>query len=221
LGITIHQEESIMKERFSIALVVLSLLVALVGVAAAPMASGTASLVGVDYVPNKGPVFTFRVSDSFSRGALTGTLHVAGGGTYGLHCTQVDDMTVKCNASQKISAVNVSLSWGGSTFWTYVPAAREPEVLDVEEGSATEYCYSIWDWWEFTDLEWTDFGPYCQDEPAAAGDTITYMVPDPEGSFESEQVEFYEEDVTDYCSLPVPYYGPAYYFPGCPEDFAY
>jgi hypothetical protein len=219
LGITIHQEESIMKERFSIALVVLSLLVALVGVAAAPMAAGAVSLVGVEYVPNKGPVFTFQVNESFSRSALTGTLQVAGGGSYGLHCTQVDDTTVKCNSSQKVSAVNVSLSWGGSTFWTYVPAAPEPETQDEE--SVTGYCYSIWDWWDFTNLEWTDFGPYCQDELAAAGDTITYMVPDPNGSFESEPVEFYEEDVTDYCTFPVPYNGPAYYFPGCPEDFAY
>ena len=214
-----------MKERYSIALVVLSLLVALVGVAAAPMAAGTASLIGVEYVPQKGPVFTFQVSGSFPRAALTGTLQVAGGGTYGLHCTQIDDTTVKCNTSQKVSAVNVSLSWGGSTFWTYVPAVPEPDVVEAEaveeEEGNSEYCYSIWDWWEFTNLEWTDFGPYCQEEPAAAGDTITYMVPDPGGSFESAPVEFFDEDVTDFCYFPVPYYGPAYYFPGCPEDFAY
>jgi hypothetical protein len=79
------------------------------------------------------------------------------------------------------------------------------------------YCYSIWDWWDFTNYEWTDFGPHCQDEPAAAGNLITYLVPDPNGSFESSPVEFYEDDVSGYCFDPVPYYGPAYYFPGCPE----
>ena len=70
-----------MRQRFSIILIVLSLFVALVGVAAAPMASGTIQLVGVKYVPHKGPVFTFAVSGKFARSALNGTVRVPGGGS--------------------------------------------------------------------------------------------------------------------------------------------
>jgi hypothetical protein len=199
------QRKSMRRHLFTI-LVLLSMLMMLVGVAAAPMASGTATLVSVEYVPSKGPVFTFTVSGKFSRSKLKGTLHVEGGANYGLYCTQVDNVTVKCNTSQKVSGVNVALSWGGFKFWTYVPEAPAPK-----------YCYSVWDWWEFTNYEWTDFGPYCQDTPANEADIILYNVPDPGGSFESF-AEFYQEDVSDYCPSTVPYHGPAYYYPGCPED---
>jgi len=36
------------------------------------------------------------------------------------------------------------------------------------------------------------------------------------GSFESDPVEFFDEDISGNCDPPVPYNGPAYYFPGCP-----
>jgi hypothetical protein len=169
-------------------------------------ASGVITLVGVSW-SESGPIFTFRVSGKFSKAKLKGSVHVENGGDYGLHCTQVDEGTVKCHTSKKVSGANVSVTWGGSTFWTYVPASPDP---------APEYCYSVWDWWEFTNYEWTDFGPYCQDAPANEGDIILYTVPDPNGSFESIAL-FIEEDVSDYCPSPVPYYGPAYYFPVCPN----
>lgn len=200
-----------MKQHFPIALVILSLLVALVGIAAAPPSSGVIRLVSVQYVPNKGPVFTFEVSGKFPRSALKGIVYVQGGGNYPLYCTQVDENTVKCSTSQKVSDINVSLTWGGSTFWTYVPEAPTPPT---PPSGPTRYCYSIWDWWDFTDNQWTDFGPHCQDVPAKAGDTTTYTVPSPLGSFESDPVDFYEEDVSK-CEPPA-YNGPAYYYPGCP-----
>jgi len=196
-----------MKRHLFTILSLLSMLVMPIEVAAAPMASGTATLVSVEYVPGKGPVFIFTVSGKFSRSNLKGSLHVEGGANYGLYCTQVDEVTIKCNTSQKVSGVNVSFSWGGFTFWTYVPEAPVPQN-----------CYSIWDWWDFTNNEWTDFGPYCQDTPANEWDFIAYDVPHPEGSFES-WVIFFEEDVSEYCPSPVPYDGPAYYFPLCPEIF--
>jgi hypothetical protein len=163
MGNKIHQEESIMKQRFSIVLVVLSLLVALVGIAAAPMASGTVKLVGVQYVPQKGPVFTFEVSGKFGRSALKGTVHVQGGGNFPLYCTQVDDTTVKCHTSQKVGAVNVSVTFGGSTFWTYVPGAPE-------------FCYNIYDY--DLDFVWRSYGIHCQNVPAEYDDTIPFYNPD-------------------------------------------
>lgn len=184
----------------------LAMLVIQVGsVAAAPMADGTATLVSVSHGKN-GPVFTFSVSGKFSKAELKGSLHVEGGADYSLHCTQVDETTVKCTTSDKVTGVNVSLSWGGSTFWTFVPEVPGP----------TQYCYSIWDWWDFTGFEWTDFGPYCQDMPAEEGDIIFYTVPDPNGSFEFPSM-FLEENIFEgYCDA---WAGPAYYYPGCPPAF--
>lgn len=194
-----------MKRSLFTILILLSMLSLLVSVAASPMSSGSPTLTSVEYVFQKGPVFTFTVSGKFSKSKLKGTLHVNGGANYGLFCAQVDETTVKCNTSQKVSGVNVALSWGGFTFWTYVPEAPTPN-----------YCYHVWDWWEFTNNQWTDFGPYCQHTPANEGDIITYTVPAPGGSVDS-WAEFYEEDVTNYCPSPVPYDGPAYYFPVCPD----
>jgi hypothetical protein len=207
MGIKLHQEECIMKQRLAIILVVLSLLVALAGVAAAPMAASTVRLVGVQYVPQKGPVFTFEVTGNFSRSALKGTVNVQGGGNYPLYCTQIDDTTVKCNTSQKVATVNVSVTFGGSTFWAYVPGAPDRDNAESEE-----YCYSIWDWWDFTAGEWTDFGPYCQNDPAVHGDQVWYTVPHPEETFEAP-VWFVDEDAPEECNIPN--YGPAYYWTGC------
>ena len=186
-------------------LFLLILLVSLAGTAAAaPLSSKTAALVSAEY-GNKGPIFTFTVTGKFSKAELKGSVHIQGGGGYGLFCTQVDETTVVCTTSKDVAGVNVSLSWGGFKFWVYVPNGRP-------------YCYRIWDWWDFTNDQWTDFGPYCQDTPAAEGDMISYTVPDPNGSYESWAV-FYREDVSDYCPSPVPYDGPAYYFPSCPGNW--
>jgi hypothetical protein len=73
-------------------------------VAAAPLAAGTATLVGVEYVPGKGPVFTFSVSGKLSKADLKGSLQVEGGANYDLHYTKVDDSTVTCTASKKVGA---------------------------------------------------------------------------------------------------------------------
>lgn len=191
-----------MKKYLLTTLVVLAMLAMFAGPAAA---AGNVTLVSVAYVPGKGPVFTFEVSGDYSKADLIGALQVNGGGNFKLYCQQLDKDTVTCTVSKKAAGHDVTVSFGGQMFWTKVPGAK----------TKIQYCYSIWDWWDFTNSEWTDFGPYCQDEPAQAGDWITYTVPDPNGSFESE-VEFWDTDVSTFCDPPVPYNGPAYYYPYCP-----
>ena len=198
-----------MKKVLYTTLFLLAMLISLVGiVAAAPLSSKTAVLVSVEYIPDKGPVFTFRVSGKFSRAELRGSLHVQGGRNYGLHCTQVDEDTVTCNTSKKVEGVNVSLNWGGFAFWSYVPGAP----------NATEYCYSVYDWNADGPpyVEWVNFGTYCQDSPADYGDVISWYNP---GWEETYDYEFMPESPNrDWCSFYHP--GDAYYFQECPgEEF--
>ena len=165
-----------MKQRRSLILVVLSLMVALVGIAAAPTAAGAVSLVSVVYVPHKGPVFTFEVRGTFSRSNLKGTLNVQGGGAYVLSCTQVNKSTVKCSGPQKVSAVDASVTFGGATFWTYVPGMPPVAAGSVEtEPVETEYCYNIYDY--DMGFVWHSYGNHCQDGPAEYNDVITYYNP--------------------------------------------
>jgi hypothetical protein len=192
-----------MKKLLLTALFLSALLVSLVGTAAAaPLAGGGITLLSVDYLPGKGPVFTFQVNGHFSRSDLKGFVHVEDGADYDLHCTQVDEMTVKCTTSDKVAGKNVALTWGGSTFWASVPATHP-------------YCYAIWDWWDFTNNQWTNFGPHCQAEAAQFGDLLIYEVPDPAGSYDS-LVVFFDYDVSGNCEPAVPYNGGAYYYPFCP-----
>ena len=140
------------------------------------MASGVIQLVDVQYVRNKGPVFTFEVNGNFSRSALKGIVNVEGGGSYPLYCTQVDDTTVKCNTSQKVGAVDVSVTFGGATFWTYVPGAPGPQ-----------YCYNIYDWdIDLIFSDWKSYGMYCQNSPAEYGDLINWYNPSYEMNFDYE-----------------------------------
>ena len=156
-----------MKKYLLTILVLLSMLIIQVGtVAAAPMASGTVMLVSVDH-GLKGPIFTFTVSGHFSKKQLKGNVHVKGGSDYGLHCAQQDDTRVTCTTSDKVSGVNVSVTFGGSTFWVFVPGAP------VEQ---TEFCYNVYDY--DLDYVWQSYGTHCQDAPAEYGDEIPWYNPD-------------------------------------------
>jgi hypothetical protein len=170
LGIQIRKGK-FMKKHLIIILLVLSMLAMLTGtVAAAPFAAGTVTLVSVVYVPGKGPVFTFEVNGKFTNADLKGSLHVEGGEDFDLHCEQVDSTTVKCTASKKAAGMNVTLTWGGVTYWASVPDAPTP---------SSQFCYSIYDW-EFTEelpTSWVEYGVYCQDTPAEYGDTIEWDNP--------------------------------------------
>jgi len=184
-----------MKKHLFTFLVILSMLFMFAGTAAAaPLAAGTATLVGVEYVPGKGPVFTFSVSGKFSKADLKGALQVQGGANFNLHCTKVDDSTVKCTASKKVAGENVVLSWGGGTFWAHVPGAPE-------------FCYGIWDWAETEDA-WTLYGSNCQSNRAAYGDTFEWDNP----FWGPSPYEFLPESP----KCPWSQTGDAYYFPLCP-----
>ena len=186
-----------MKKYLVTILVLLSMLIIQIGtVAAAPMASGTITLVSVQYVPGKGPVFTFSVTGKFSRAELKGSLHAEGGADYGLHCTQVDESTVKCSTSAKVSGVNVAFSWGGSTFWAYVP-------------EAPVFCYDIYDWNYPAEDSWQLYGTNCQETPANYGDFIIWDNPDYGDS------PYIFLPGSPNCSFHHP--DEAYYYPGCPE----
>lgn len=184
-----------MKALYTI-LFLLALLVSLVGTAAAaPLESGTAVLVGVEYVPSKGPVFTFSVNGKFSKSELKGKLSVQNGSNYGLYCTQVDEDTVTCNTSKEVSGVNVTFSWGGSTFWTYVPPAQ--------------YCYTVYDY--NPDFVWQSYGTHCQVTPAQYGDEIPWYNPD-----WNDEYDAVYSPMGPYCSG---IHEDAYYYPWCDYYF--
>jgi len=183
-----------MKKSLLVIMMVLSMLAMFAGpVSAAPLASGVATLVSVEYVPGKGPVFTFAITGEFTKAELKGALHVDGGDDFDLYCIQVDSSTVTCTVSKKAAGKNVSLTWGGAKFWTSVPAV-------------SEYCYSVYDY-DLSD-SWKNYGENCQERPAQYGDTILWHNPD-------------WGDTLNHIFLPelpcAGISGDAYYFPFCPN----
>ena len=187
-----------MKKALYTILFLLALLASLVGTAAAaPLTTKTATLVSVDYSTFKGPVFTFDVTGKFSRAELKGKLQVAGGGKYGLYCKQVDDDTVTCNSSKEVAEVNVTLFWGGLTFWAYVPGP-------------SKFCYNIYDWNDEPATEWVNYGIYCQESEAQYGDSMLWDNP----VFGPSLYEFLPESPDkDWCPFYRP--GDAYYYYHC------
>ena len=188
-----------MKRVFSTVLVLLTLLALTTGTVFAGSA-----LELVDVRNNEGgPTFIFRVTGEFSQSELDGGfVSVEGGEDFPLYCVQQDADTVVCHTSKKVSGRDVVVGFGGARFWVNVP--------DVKT-----YCYSVWDWWVFTNFEWTNFGPHCQDTPAAQYDIAYYDIP--EYGLYNLWVQFYSYDVSDNCGPDgVPWDGPAYYYPSCP-----
>lgn len=189
-----------MKRIFFTTLILTALLSVTVGTA---FAGSALELLSVEN-NGSGPTFTFRVHGEFSKSELeSGFVQVEGGDDFPLYCAQTDADTVVCHTTKKVGGHNVVVGFGGARFWTH-----------VKEAGNKRYCYSAWDWWDFTGFQWTDFGPICQDEPANFLDIAYYNVPE-QGIF-GAFVYFYDVDVSGYCFDPVPYNGPAYYYPGCP-----
>lgn len=200
-----------MKHRISIVLISLSMLLALVSVAAAPMASGNATLIGAGYVEGKGVVFTFHIDGKFSNSDLKGSVTFEGGRNFGLDCVKVDSETVKCTAPKAVAGHDVVVTWGGSTFWAHVAGIPDPEL-------SSQYCYGVWDYWttEQRTTGWVNFGPHCQDAPAGEGDEFWYTVP--EGTYLGQDGSFEAPTwfVNDPDACEVPNHGPAYYWaPWC------
>lgn len=184
-----------MKNRFSVVLIVLSLLVALVGVAAAPKAPGAVTLIGAGYVEGKGVVFTFHITGKVSKSDMKGGVTVDGGGNYGLDCVKVDSETVKCTAPKGVAGHDVTVTWGGSTFWTHVAGIPDPK-----------FCYSVYDYDRYD--VWQDYGPHCQDEPAQYVDMITYYNPD----WDDEYNYWFLPEGPECSGIS----GDAFYYWGCP-----
>jgi hypothetical protein len=185
---------------------ILTLLIMLVGQSAGTAAaSGGVTLVGVSQTGH-GAAFTFRVSGKFSKAELKGSVHVENGWDYALHCTQVDEDTVKCKTSQKVSGANVSVTFGGSTFWTYVPEAPDPTTSSSSPSS--EYCYNVYDW-SLDFWGWEDQGDYCQGTPAEYNDMITWYNPVWQDTYDYEFLPGSPDPV--WC--PFGQSGDAYYFP--------
>lgn len=189
-------------KRVSIILTVFSLVAALLTMAAAPKAGGTATLIGAGYVEGKGVVFTFHVEGKFSKSDLKGRVHVDGGGDYDLDCVKADGETVRCTAQRAVAGHNVVVTWGGAVFWTFVP----------EVPYDPEYCYAIYDWnLDVPATDWVNAGTYCQDNPAAYGDLIVWFNPAWGAEFIYEFLP--ESPNQDWC--PYNQTGDAFYFPIC------
>lgn len=112
----------------------LSLLAMLVSIAAAPLAGSAISLVEVRNDPDGGIMFVFQVEGQFPRSELKGYVHVQGGDDYPVYCAQVSETQVNCSTSRKTAGQNVSITFGGATFWNRVPESRPL------------YCYNVWDY---------------------------------------------------------------------------
>lgn len=155
--------------------ILFSLVIFLTSLAAAPLAGSAISLVDVRNDAGGGVIFIFSVNGEFSKSELKGFVEVQGAdANYDLHCTQKDATTVHCTTSRKTGGQNVVVTFGGATFWAYVPEVAAP----------TQYCYSLWDFWG-EDINWVDYGPFCQDTPVSEGDIA---------------------DASGYYGFPFPYY---------------
>jgi hypothetical protein len=153
-----------------------------------------------------GVTFIFRVTGEFSQDELnSGFVQVEGGGDFPLYCAQRDATTVVCHTTKKTGGSNVVVGFGGARFWT-----------DVPEASHTPYCYKVWDWFPETNFAWVDVGPHCQDEEAQRYDWVEFYVPQ---YGYTDWVQFYDFDISTPPGVcgGVPYDGPAYYYPNCPD----
>ena len=178
-----------MKKYLVTILIVLSMLAMFAGTASA---AANIEFLGGTWTGH-GVNFKFNVSEKLPGVWITATVSWDGGSAK-MTCNQEGDI-VTCAGPKSAADKNITVTFQGISYSTYV--------------NSHSYCYNVWDWWDFTNNEWTNFGPYCQESPANEGDIITYTVPDPAGSFES-WAEFYTE-VPD-CAPPAP----GYYYPSCP-----
>ncbi|MBK9005692.1 MAG: hypothetical protein IPM31_01740 [Anaerolineae bacterium] len=193
-----------MKKKLFVICLALSMLTMVTGnVLAAPSAGSALTLLSATAGMN-GTVFLFKVSGEFSGAHLKGSAHVQGGEDYGLDCRQLDDETVRCTASRNAQG-NVTVMFGGSTFWTYVAPFTRP----------TTYCYNVFDWaLNFT--YWQHIGDYCQDVPAQYGDVIE----DYHNMYWNEDYDFEflpnSPETWVHCGVSMPpQSGDAYYYPDC------
>lgn len=154
-------------------MVFVSLLAMLASIAAAPMSGAVITLIEVRNDGGGNVIFVFRVSGGVSNSDLhNGWVQAQGGDGYGLHCNQVDEETIQCTTSRKAGGQNVIVTFGGSTFWAFVPEARGGTR------GPTQYCYGLFEIEEMEEESyyWVEIGTHCQDEPAQYDDTWEYYI---------------------------------------------
>jgi hypothetical protein len=141
--------------------VLLSLLLMLVSIAAAPMAASAIALIEVRNDRGGGIMFVFRVDGHFSRSELKGIVNIQGeDAMYNLYCAQKDETTVNCSVSRKTAGKHVVVTFGGATFSAFVPETRAPQ-----------YCYNVYDV-NLAETGLVIFASHCQDTPATEGDML-------------------------------------------------
>lgn len=181
-----------MKKHLVTAFVVLSMMAMLVGtVGAAPKAAGT-TFLGAIYTTG-GATFTFTVDESLSRRELRATV-LWDGGSVGITCSQ-DGNTVTCSAPRSVVDKNITISFQGMNFATYVKSQA--------------FCYGVYDWnnpGPYTN--WVNYGTYCQDDGPSYGDVITWDNP----VFGPSGYEFLPSSPTCFTEDII---GNSYYY-GCP-----
>ena len=178
--------------------ILFSLVIFLTSLAAAPLAGSAISLVDVRNDVGGGVIFIFSVNGEFSKSELKGFVEVQGAdANYDLHCTQKDATTVHCTTSRKTGGHNVVVTFGGATFWAYVPEA------------ATLYCYPVYDYVYSNFLEWQLIGNNCQSSPAQNGDIINFY-----NDYGWDQ--WYDYEYMDPSTLECVNFGAGYYYPFCP-----
>ena len=154
-----------MKKYLVIILVVVSMMAMIVGtVEAAPMTAGT-TFLGAVFTAG-GATFTFSVDEKLPMSKLKATV-LWDGGSVRIRCSQRQDgNTVTCSAPRSVVDKNITISFQGMTFATYVKSRL--------------FCYSVWDFYPDNPYSgtWSDYGPYCQDEPAQYDDVIKFYNPD-------------------------------------------
>ncbi len=126
-----------MKKTFFVVLALLSLLVS---VAAVPMIGRSVVLVAVRN-DTAGPTFIFRVPESLPQSELDGIVNVSGGDSYNLYCgAPQEEGIVICHTSRFASGHNVSVTFGGSIFWAFVPdQALYPIIAPIVDWKVAFY----------------------------------------------------------------------------------
>lgn len=150
-----------------------------------------------------GPTFVFHVTGEFSRSDLeNGFVRVEGGDTYPLYCQQVDETTVLCHTTLKVSGMNVVIGFGGSVFWHKVP--------DHRSSSESVYCYNVYDEpIEGQPDAWIFQGQNCQESQASQGDSIYFYSP----YWDSSYTYYFEESGLEwYFGDPSTNPGTGYYY---------
>jgi hypothetical protein len=157
----------------------------------------------------KGLVFRFSYTGKFKNYELQNAFVYWNGHEYTLDCNFGNEIVISCVAQAGLRnqvGQRVTGTIAGFEFTTIIPIPR---------GLTTQYCYSVWDYWDFTDWQWADMTTYwneplCQDNPANVGDLLYYEMV--YGVYIYGDLTVFSTDGTDVCA---PNNGAGYYYNNC------